>query len=249
MKIQTQCPKCNKLFTVWAYRLRNGNKPYCSVNCSASAQPHPRKRISLICPVCNKVFERQPNELHHKKHYCSRECMMKDRPHNSQNPTWKRIGIPCETCGRLFDIKRYRLKRTNHFFCSRKCKGIWQSANLIGAEAPHWSGGASRSYLNGKSWHRQAYRARRKANFVCQLCGITEKELGKALDVHHIKPFTSFNSTRKAHSLSNLQALCHNCHMKIEKDNRGIPRFLAMPLYLGFNSTSNPVSQHINSAS
>ena len=98
MKIQTQCPKCGKDFLVWPYRLKNNHKPYCSVSCSASAQPHPRKRITLACPVCGITFERQPNELHHKKAYCSKQCQAKDHARSLDNPTWKRVQKQCETC-------------------------------------------------------------------------------------------------------------------------------------------------------
>ena len=48
---------------------------------------------------------------------------------------------------------------------------------------------------------------RARDNYACRICGKTEKELGKALDVHHI------DFDKKNNTLWNLLALCPTCHI------------------------------------
>lgn len=45
---------------------------------------------------------------------------------------------------------------------------------------------------------------------------MTEKEIGRSLEVHHIKRFADFDSYRDANALSNLICLCRDCHMSVE---------------------------------
>jgi predicted HNH restriction endonuclease len=57
---------------------------------------------------------------------------------------------------------------------------------------------------------------------MCQQCGKTPKDTGKALDVHHIQPFRTFGVARHAdaNALSNLIALCSRCHLRTEWEAR-----------------------------
>jgi hypothetical protein len=45
---------------------------------------------------------------------------------------------------------------------------------------------------------------------------VPQEELGRALDVHHIKPVSSFVNANDANYIENLVSLCHDCHMLIE---------------------------------
>ena len=83
-----------------------------------------------------------------------------------------------------------------------------------GDKSPRWRGGYELYY--GPNWKRQRGRARKRDNYTCQNCGITEKELGRQLDVHHIIRIGDFGDKRRANHLSNLIAYCHSCHMKAE---------------------------------
>jgi predicted HNH restriction endonuclease len=47
-------------------------------------------------------------------------------------------------------------------------------------------------------------------------CGITSKELGKEMDVHHIIPFRLFDSDEQANKMNNLVSLCPSCHHRDE---------------------------------
>lgn len=61
-------------------------------------------------------------------------------------------------------------------------------------------------------------RAARARDKVCQRCGKTPKEAGKALDVHHLVPFRQFGLARhaEANRIENLIALCNPCHLLTE---------------------------------
>jgi len=60
----------------------------------------------------------------------------------------------------------------------------------------------------------QAPLARQRDNYTCQRCGITEDELGRALDVHHI------DDDKENNEQSNLLSLCHSCHSIREVEDR-----------------------------
>ncbi len=53
---------------------------------------------------------------------------------------------------------------------------------------------------------------------ACADCGKTEAQTGRELDVHHIVPFRAFSVARhaEANALSNLMALCNECHTRRE---------------------------------
>lgn len=75
----------------------------------------------------------------------------------------------------------------------------------------------------GPNWEEQAARARERDQYRCCCCGITQKKLGKTLQVHHIVPFWRYRYIRgknenylRANRLSNLITLCGKCHLGVE---------------------------------
>ncbi len=92
---------------------------------------------------------------------------------------------------------------------------IAQSMEMAGEANMNWQGGYEPYY--GPGW-RKTRRAVWARDTVCQRCGMTPEQNGKALDVHHIVPFRSFGIVRheEANALSNLTALCHDCHLIVE---------------------------------
>ena len=54
-------------------------------------------------------------------------------------PNWRggKIKIKCDICGVEKEVYPSRI-RSEHFFCSRKCKGQWQSKNMVGENAPNY---------------------------------------------------------------------------------------------------------------
>lgn len=79
----------------------------------------------------------------------------------------------------------------------------------------------------GPNWPQQRLRARGRDHFCCQVCGISEEQLGRELDVHHVRPFREFGyrpgeneAYRQANALDNLVSLCPPCHRRSEPWHR-----------------------------
>lgn len=168
------------------------------------------------CPVCGTVFHPLYNRTN--SIYCTLECYFKAR--------WKeshRIIRYCKLCGQAFET----WQSSNKKFCSKLCQYKWRSQHFNMEGSPLWKGGAY-PYYKGPNWDIQRDRARRRAKYRCQHCGITETELGQEIDVDHIKPYQCFNSYKKANALSNLIALCRSCHSKFEHTKPRLPRFIPL---------------------
>jgi hypothetical protein len=86
-------------------------------------------------------------------------------------------------------------------------------ALLVGPENPNWRGGRALSY--GVGW--KALKAEiRLRDLVCQQCGTSPGQDGRALDVHHLQPFRFSGDN----SPENLVALCRSCHMRADDHGR-----------------------------
>ncbi len=82
----------------------------------------------------------------------------------------------------------------------------------------------------GPNWAEQRARARARDGYRCRRCGISEAELGRELDVHHVVPFREFgydprdparaNRYLEANCLDNLVTLCPACHRQAEPWHR-----------------------------
>jgi len=70
----------------------------------------------------------------------------------------------------------------------------------------------------GTNWELQRKLARKRDNFRCQLCGVSESS--SAHHVHHKKPFRTYSTYVEANSLSNLTTLCPACHKRVESSVR-----------------------------
>ncbi len=99
------------------------------------------------------------------------------------------------------------------------------SEYLSGENNYNWKGGRIEYY--GPNWYRQRRKARKRDGFTCHHCGKSEQENERALDVHHIQPFRTFNyvtgendNYKEANKLSNLISLCRSCHIREEHSIR-----------------------------
>ena len=116
--------------------------------------------------------------------------------------------LHCDYCGKEFKRKNAEVKERN--FCCRTCMGKWQSDNMTGQNSNSWRGGYKDYY--GPEWKAQRSKAYERDGGVCQCCGLHESDFGKALEVHHIKPFRLHQNPKDANQLSNLITLCPDCH-------------------------------------
>ncbi|MGH9194753.1 MAG: HNH endonuclease, partial [Acidimicrobiia bacterium] len=96
---------------------------------------------------------------------------------------------------------------------------------LRGPKNGRWRGGKVLSY--GAGW-KKIKEGVRKRDKVCQKCGKTPEQNGRALDVHHIDPrrFSGSND------LKILIALCRSCHMRAEDHGRRGSAKFAGPIQL-----------------
>ncbi len=79
---------------------------------------------------------------------------------------------------------------------------------LVGSNNPNWLGGLSKQrYAKGITFALKE-RVRTRYGRGCVVCGVTERELGKRLPVHHI----DYDKTN--HSEDNLIPCCVTCHSK-----------------------------------
>jgi HNH endonuclease len=201
------CPQCNKEFFYYP----SMPKKYCSRQCQRDAS-----RITTKCPKCGKEF------WYHKswpRIYCSRGCSASVNGRKNFGKYADGVGFTetsCDNCGKSFMKQTRDLKKTKHSFCGVICFGKWLSNNIIGEAHPNWNGGRLPYY--GPNWRQQRRNARARDNYTCQKCGITEKKLGKNLDVHHKKPFRKFGikKYKEANALENLISLCNVCHTTVE---------------------------------
>ena len=99
-------------------------------------------------------------------------------------------------------------------YCSRSCyRAHFNQHRMTGASNERWRGGRVLNY--GPGW-KQLRRQIRERDKVCQRCGATPEENGRALDVHHKVPFR-FSGRNDP---DDLEALCRPCHMQADDHGR-----------------------------
>lgn len=223
-RINTICPQCGKPF--WYYK--SWPRKYCSRKCSAAVNSKANLGIKelgpMSCDVCGKEITGQKWR---GRRFCSRKCFAKHlsrtlkgipRPEvRGKKPhLYKRVEKQCPQCGKVFMVKQSQASRRR--FCSKICHSRWlsESGTMAGDLNRNWQGGPFSYY--GPNWVRQRRTARHRDNYTCQLCGVSEQQLGRELDVHHVVPFRNFGVAQyqQANRLSNLISLCNKCHLIVE---------------------------------
>ena len=204
------CSHCGEEF------LGGKDRQFCSISCASKARdpwnkglkgetrPYRQTGKNKVCKTCG-----EPYYVSHYRakssHYCSLKCYYQGRwPDNRETRK-------CVICQKQFEAMKSQKKKT----CSAQCLSTHLSQIQEGDKSSCWRGGYAPYY--GPNWNRQRNRARKRDNYTCQDCGITERELGRQLDVHHKKRIGDFEDKRKTNYLSNLIAYCHPCHMKAEQ--------------------------------
>lgn len=121
----------------------------------------------------------------------------------------------CDHCGKLSRMPASQFNQSKYHFCGSECR----KSNL------DYVNRGKNSYLfkdgktclkRGIGWTKIRREVRERDGFACRVCGKTEEELGKKLDVHHIKPYREFKTSQEANVYENLISLCSSCHHKIE---------------------------------
>jgi 5-methylcytosine-specific restriction endonuclease McrA len=225
------CVVCHKSYEVRPYRAETSK--YCSPICRFKGQlgrsPTNKgkfvSQIHLTCQYCRKDFVRSETRIKWGRgKFCSPECQyasMRERPKKN------RVVLNCLNCGREFSLHASELKSKKGAgkYCSRSCR----DSHRIGKNNPQYINGSAQEKY-GPNWQSQKREAKRRDNFSCVDCEITEEQsiqkYGQALQVHHKKPFRLFDSYIEANDLSNLETLCCHCHRSKESLLQRIERVL-----------------------
>jgi hypothetical protein len=222
--VERACQHCGRTFSVSAWRVQKGEGQYCSRACrdqhAHRARRDPSNGLSAVCAECGAAYK--PWKYGRVRLYCSQQCA--GRATIANIPTWAPSAFmaTCEQCGASYQTTP---KATRGRFCRRACFAAWMAAGNApsGEDSPNWHGGYLPYY--GGSW-RRARRQARDRDGRCMVCGVTPKELGKSLDVHHLIPFRTFGVERhlEANAPSNLVTLCPPCHTRLEWQTNWRPR-------------------------
>lgn len=166
------CKHCNKSFYVPLWRAEE-NPKYCSIKCART--PKPQNQIIRKCENCGNNFIVTPSLLKHTAaKFCSRKCHYEFQD--------KKVERTCIVCGKVFKVSPSALERSGAIYCSRKC----QNKNQVGPNASAWKGGISFEPYCSKFNEEFKERVREFWGRKCGISGITEKENGKKLSVHHV---------------------------------------------------------------
>lgn len=235
--IETQCHYCGAPLVRQAHRTKNATHQFCNNTCRGAwqstqvgpaAPAYKGTTVRVQCSQCGKELKRDTSKLQRNQDFfCGAECWNQWRKVHMRrdgNPNWKEpIQTHCATCGAPIERNAARVgteTRKVHF-CSKACKYQWMSKAFSGPNNYAWKGGCIDYY--GPNWREQKRLARQRDGNRCQVCGKTAKKNGRDMDVHHIKPFRSFDylpdqnlNYEQANALDNLICLCRACHKKAE---------------------------------
>lgn len=131
------------------------------------------------------------------------------------------VAARCAHCRGKISVAAWYATDTRLHFCNPDCRRAWVNAQ------PSFEVQLGRAAKQrGANWVLQARVARERDGFACQICSISEEDLGRQLDVHHKIPYRSFASNVEANRLENLISLCPSCHIKQETElRRELPLF------------------------
>lgn len=202
-RMQTACEQCGKIVSCYVSSTRKLRR-WCSPECIIAAT-----HLWTDCPRCGKHF------WYHRsrpRKFCSHACSSAVNGRSNLHETGRSIDAVCDECGQSFRRNEAAINSTKSHFCSQRCFGINLSRTNCGENHPNWKGGEWPYY--GPTWPTQRRNARRRDAYTCQQCGITEEQLGRQLDVHHIHSIRDFGGDyRAANALVNLISYCYRCHL------------------------------------
>jgi 5-methylcytosine-specific restriction endonuclease McrA len=237
--VSRQCPVCASSYSADSTRLSFGRQTTCSRRCSYALRAKKLdKTRRFSCAVCGKGVVRSPAQVKSAFVFCSRSCHYRGRslgfvqrvvskPYavtEAGRQAWRdaaamRRGVlrkepvtwTCELCGAERSLPRGQLAPARRLrFCSPQCA----NKALRGVGNPSWRGGHPDYY--GADWRPLQRLARKLDGYLCQRCEVPQSELGRALDVHHIRPVSAFANVNDANLIENVVSLCHDCHMLVE---------------------------------
>jgi 5-methylcytosine-specific restriction endonuclease McrA len=132
----------------------------------------------------------------------------------------------CECCKCLFTKEGYA-KKYNYKYCSASCASKdyirtneWCEKISASLKARYRKEGLKQSSYH-KFTGKLKLKIRTRDGFKCKECGISELELGRKLDVHHI------DYNKENYHKSNLISLCNSCHTKTNFNRKQWKKYYA----------------------
>jgi len=119
------CRTCGTVFSVKIKDLKDSRKSgkYCCHECFLNWQKKHNKKLTKICPICEKEFDTYQNQK-----CCSVECAAKNGKYGGEHNKIRRIDRECEWCDNIFSVpvsangtSEATLRKLNKTYCSEKC--------------------------------------------------------------------------------------------------------------------------------
>lgn len=120
-----KCENCGKEVYQTKTQYNRAKHHFCSGKCQKEFQ-HKLTFEDRKCEVCGNTFHVSKKMT---QRFCSIECQNKwqETRVGVLNPRFTCTKIACETCGKTFYQKQYKLDNGQHHFCSNKCRQKWYS--------------------------------------------------------------------------------------------------------------------------
>lgn len=219
------CDHCGARVLGQRHKNRDGTdckRIFCSQRCYQSFRDSLKESRRHACGCCGVSFIASPGR--YRIRFCSDECRRAAR---------RPPPCTCMVCGASFTAIVFRgrhVVRLRRQICSAECKSEFYrrdearkrkiSRAFTGDSHPNWQGGTHRSGFRGHSWQQIAEDVRKRAEYCCEHCGMSQDEHLKRwkmrLNVNHKEPFHQQRRKTLANVMSNLEALCKSCHTKAD---------------------------------
>lgn len=145
----------------------------------------------------------------------SRWLRRHDIPTRAPNARRKRETLSCATCGSPFEAIQSRVDERK--YCSRQC--YYDDLDMP-TGADHWSWKETPEHRpSGEEWERLRKQVRKRDGYQCRVCGVSESDLDRQLDVHHLERVRDSDDPRHAVNTDpdNLVSVCRSCHRRVER--------------------------------
>lgn len=176
---------------------------------------------------CNSCAKKgRNNSIFGKKCPEHSKCMMgKNNPmygvhrFGKNNPNYKGKIFKCKFCNEEINYQSFYYRKQLCKSCSHKNIKVSEETknkirnseyhkNLKGRNNGNWQGGKSFEEYGAEFDNALKEQIRFRDKYTCQICGCSQLENGRQLDIHHI------DYDKKDLDFNNLISLCHSCHMK-----------------------------------
>lgn len=198
--LKLSCLHCKKIFET-----KIKTRKFCSIKCFA-------KNCEQRQLGENNTCYRHGNNVKGKIHYCIENCGQKVSAVNRR----------CRSCSTRINQRKFwsNTKNKKKIIEKRVKNGIFKLHRN-----PRW--------LNGKSfdpypfdWNKNLKdNIRKRDQYTCQLCGLSQKKNKRKLNVHHI------DYNKKNCKEENLISLCDRCHTKTNSSRAFYKKYLKIRRY------------------